>query len=172
MTAIVKNGFRPWLAALVVVAAIAHTSPARTETFPLEASRPYAPFVALNLDAGLARNFTRDRFRWLGAAAAGVGLFNGSHVWDFTAGLRDTLRDRRELTVSVARQGVENGFGFHAEGLCGLAPVAAGVGAGLSFSILNAEAAMLFDHPRTKYLSLFLRVPVGMIVHAARSHAP
>jgi len=167
-------GERPWsfLAALALLASIASSRPARAETFPLEGSRPYAHFVALNLDGGLARSFASNRFRWLGAAAAGLGLFNGSHVWDFTVGLRDMLHDRRELTVSVARQGVENGLGFHAEGLCGFVPVASGVGAGVSFSILNVEAAMLFDRARTKYLSLFLRVPVGLIIHTARPHVP
>lgn len=167
-----KNGSCLVLAALVFAGAIQPANSARAESLPLEASRPYSPFVALNLDGGLARNFASERFRWLGAASAGLGYFNGSHVWDFTVGLRDGLHDRRELMFSVARQGVENGLGFHAEGLCGFAPVAAGVGAGLSFSILNAEAAMLFDDARTKYLSLFLRVPVGLIIHSARSPAP
>jgi hypothetical protein len=146
--------------------------PALAQSDPIEASRPYAPFTALNLDGGLAMQSAGTRLRWLGAAAAGLGFFNGSHVWEATAGLRDVFAGRRELTFALARLGIQNGIGFHAEGLWSFTSSAPGAGAGLSFSLLNVEGAVLFDSDRTRCLLFFLRLPVGLFIEAGRSHGP
>ena len=155
-----------------IFAGAAFPRPVLAQPDPIEASRPYAPFVDLNLDGGLAMQSPGTRLHWLGAAAAGLGFFNGSHVWEVTAGLRDVIAGRRELTVALARLGIQNGLGFHAEGLWSFTNSAAGAGAGLSFSLLNAEGVLLFDSARTRSLLLFLRLPVGLIIEAGRSHAP
>jgi hypothetical protein len=168
---VVSKGPRPLLILIALVAPTESFRPAFAQSLPLEASRSYAWFIPLNLDGGLALNLDGARSRFLGAASAGVGIFNGSHVWECTAGLRDIFQDHREMAVALARSGVENGLGFHAEGLWGIAAAAAGAGAGLSFSIVNVEGSVLFDPHRTKYLSLFLRVPVGLMIHAATTRA-
>lgn len=161
-------------ALLFVFAMLATLGTARrvlAQTFPLETG-PYAPFVAVNLDGGLALQSHGDGRRWLGAAAAGLGLYNGNHVWEATVGLRAVIHDRRELSVALARMGIENGLGFHAEGIWSFSDTAAGAGAGLSFSVLNAEGMVLFDSNRTKCLLLFLRLPVGLMIHVGHSRAP
>src|SRR5664279_1796708 len=105
---------KPWpmLSVLTVIATMGCARAAYAQTFPLETG-PYAPFVAVNLDGGLAMQSHGDGLRWLGAAAAGLGLFNGNHVWEATLGLRDLVHDRHELTVALARLGIENGLGLH-----------------------------------------------------------
>lgn len=157
---------------VVVFALLGSTHAARAQSsLPIE-GRPYAPYIALNLDAGLDLGSRDNRRHWLGAAAAGLGLFNGSHVWELTAGLRNIVNHRNDLTVALARMGVDNGLGIHAEGIWSLTDSAAGVGAGLSFSILNLEGVALADKQRTRQVSLFLRVPIGLIIHAGRSRMP
>jgi len=168
----VTKGHWPLPAVVAMFASMGSLHPAFAQPLRMELSRPYAPFVAGNLDGGLALESRDTQFRWLGAASAGLGLFNGNHVWEFTVGLRDILGERHELTLALARLGVENGLGFHAEGLWSFSDAAVGAGAGLSFSILNAEGVVLFDPSRTTCLLIFLRVPVGLIVRSVTRHGP
>jgi hypothetical protein len=122
----------------------------------------------MHVDAGAARSFARDRFGWLLAGAAGLGLYDGSHVWDFTLGLRKIERDPYQVTFSTSRTWVESGLGLHAQALWLPSPGTVGAGAGASFSLLEAQVAMLLDDSRTKYAALFVHVPVGLIVHHLR----
>lgn len=154
-----------------VFALMGSPHPAFAQPLAMATTRPYSSFVELNVDAGLALEFHDSRRHWLGAAATGLGLFNGNHVWEFTVGLRDTFKESHELTFALARLGVESGLGLHAEGLWSFSDGAVGAGAGLSLSILNLEGVALFDASRTKQLLLFLRVPLGLIVHAMRERA-
>jgi hypothetical protein len=129
--------------------------------------RSYRPFVSLHLDGGGARNFERGRWGLLGAAAAGVGLYDGDRIWDFTAGVRGVRGDQRAVTLEAARATVESGFGYRATVIWDLDRRAAGVGAGLGLSLLKLEGDIVFDGKPTVYALLFVSVPVGFLAHIA-----
>jgi hypothetical protein len=132
-----------------------------------DAGRPLAPFLSLDLDGGLARSSEHSRWLLLGAATAGLGLYNGLRVWTFNAGVRGMRNEGRAAVVAVSRTSVESGFGLHGGGLWDFGRAAPGVSAGLSLSLLNLQGDLLFDGARTCYLSLFVRVPVGFLAHLA-----
>lgn len=142
-----------------------HARVASAEAFPLATGPSYRPFFAVNLDGGVARNVDPGRFGWLAAGAAGLGFYDGNHVWDFTLGLRKIARDPYQVVLAASRIWVESGLGLHARTLWLPARGDWGAGAGVSFSIVGAEVATLFDGQRTKYAALYLHVPVGLILH-------
>jgi hypothetical protein len=152
----------------LIAAATVSLGPEAPRSHAAEAMGPprgYAPFVALQLDGGGARDLERHRSGWLGAAAAGVGLYDGSHVWELTAGARGIRGDQRALTVSASRATVETGLGARAGALWDLDRRAAGFGGGVSFSVLNLEGDLVLDGNPTASLSLFVQVPVGLLAY-------
>jgi hypothetical protein len=153
---------------LVAALWLASARTAAGQSPPLASSRPYAPFISLQLDGGVARNFERGRWGLLGGGGAGVGLYNGDHVWDFTADVRGVRADQRAIAISGARTTVENGLGLHAGVIWDLDRRAPGMRVGLSLSLLNLEGAIIHDGGPTTHLSLFVRVPVGFLAYLAR----
>jgi hypothetical protein len=142
-----------------------HARVASAEAFPLATGPAYRPFLAVNVEGGGARNIDADRFGWLAAGAAGLGFYDGNHVWDFTLGLRKVARDPYQVVLAAARIWVESGLSLHARSLWLPSHGDWGAGAGVGFSIIGAEAAVVFDEQRTKYAALYLHVPVGLILH-------
>lgn len=132
-----------------------------------DANRPYAPFVAVDLDGGVARSFETSRWLPLGAATAGLGLYDGGRVWTVAAGVRGLRGHQRAAIVTVSRTSAGSGIGLHAGALWDLGRAAPGASAGLSMSVFNLQGDLVFDGPRTSYLSLFVRVPVGFLAHLA-----
>ena len=162
----------PALAPLLVLAIAAFTpicAPPRAtaQTLELAPKRAYTPFASVDLDGGAARSLETSRWLLLGAATAGLGLYDGSRIWSLSAGLRGVRGDERAALVTVSRSSVETGIGLHAGALWDLGRDAAGAAVGLSWSLLNLEGDLLFDGPRTRYVLLFIRVPVGFLTYIA-----
>jgi hypothetical protein len=132
-----------------------------------ESTRPNAPFVALDLSGGVARNFEAPRWSLLGAATAGVGLYNGKRVLSFAAGVRGLRNDQRALVVTASHITLGSGVGMHGGALWDFSRDAPGASAGLSLALFNLQADLLFDDARTFYLSAFLRVPLGFLGYLA-----
>jgi hypothetical protein len=130
-----------------------------------DAGRPYAKFVTLDLDGGVARSTEHSRWLLLGAASAGLGLYNGLRIWTFGAGIRGMRNDERAAIVTISRTGVESGLGLRWGGLWDLDRAAPGLSAGVSLSVLNLQGDILFDGARTCHLSLFVRIPVGFLAY-------
>jgi hypothetical protein len=127
--------------------------------------RSYAPFASLHLDGGMARNFDRHRWGLLGGVAAGMGLYDGAHIWNFTAGVRGMRGDQRAVTISGARATVESGWGLSTAAIWDLDRKVPGIGAGVSLSLLTLEGDLVFDGTPTKYVSLFVSLPVGFLAY-------
>ena len=161
-----------WLARTSLIVALTSTSAPTRATAQIlapgpDANRAYVPFVALDLDGGVARNFETSRWLLLGAATAGLGLYDGGRIWAMAAGVRGLRGDERAAIVTVSRTSVSSGIGLHAGGLWDLGRSAPGASAGLSLSVFNLQGDLVFDGARTSYLSLFVRVPVGFLTHLA-----
>ena len=162
----------PRFPALLVLAIAAFTPiwrpPCATaQTVEMAPKRAYTPFASLDLDGGAARNLETSRWLLLGAATAGLGLYDGSRIWSLGAGIRGLRGDERAALVTVSRSSVETGIGLHAGALWDLGRSAPGAAAGLSFSLFNLEGDLLFDGPRTRYVLLFIRIPVGFLTYVA-----
>jgi hypothetical protein len=126
----------------------------------------------LDLDAGAAWEAEGGRWRLLGAATAGIGFYNGSRIWGLGAGLRGVRGDERAVIATASRMSVESGIGLHASALWDVGRAAAGAAAGVSFSVLNLEGDLLLDDPRTKFVSLFVRIPAGFLTYLAFGGRP
>lgn len=160
-------GPRRSAALVLAIAVFASPAPAVAQTMELAPKRAYTSFASLDLDAGAARSLETSRWLLLGAATAGLGLYDGSRIWSVAAGLRGLRGEERAAIVTVSRSSVETGIGLHAGALWDLGRDAPGASAGLSFSLLDLEGDLLFDGSRTRYLLLFIRIPVGFLTYIA-----
>jgi hypothetical protein len=160
----------PALVSALAIAAFASTvNPPRATAQALALNpaprRAYAPFAALDLDGGVARGSETSRWLLLGAATAGLGLYDGVRVWTVGAGMRGMRGEQRAALATVSRINVETGIGLHAGALWDIGRAAPGVSAGLSLSLFNLRGDLFFDAPCTGYLSLFIRIPAGLLAY-------
>jgi hypothetical protein len=126
-------------------------------------------FPTFHIDGGIARDLERHRWQGLIGAAAGVGLYDGTRLWELTAGAQ---AGRRTVTIALDRTTVQTGLGVHGTALWDLERRAPGLGAGVSFSLLEVQGSVVFDDAVAGYVSVFLIVPVGFLIHLARGGRP
>jgi hypothetical protein len=156
--------------ALAIAAFASSLAPSRAAAQALvgpELKTADARFVAVDLDGGVARSSETSRWLLLGAATAGLGLYDGVRILSFGAGIRGMRGDQRAVIATASRTSVGTGIGLHAGALWDLGRAAPGASAGLSLSVFNLQGDLLFDGPRTLYLSLFVRVPAGFLAYLA-----
>jgi hypothetical protein len=162
---------RLWLAvvvlALVFVAPWAPSRAGAQVMFPVIPKRPYARFVSVNVDGGVARGWEPSRWSLMGAASAGLGLYDALHLWSFDAGIRGLRGDQRAVTAAVSRTSVESGLGVHAGPLWDLGRAVPGAAAGFNVSVVSLEGDVVFDSVRTRHLLLFVRIPAGFLAYLA-----
>lgn len=133
------------------------------------ATRGDVAFPAFQIDGGIARDLERHRWVGLVGAAAGVGLYDGNRLWELTAGAQV---GRRMVTISLDRTTVQTGLGLHGTTLWDLDRRAPGVGVGVSFSLVEVQGSIVLEDRLAGYISIFLSVPVGFLVHLARGGHP
>jgi hypothetical protein len=146
----------------VVAEAVPPSSPAAAAA---AAARSDVAFPAFQIEGGIARDIERHRWVGLVGAAAGVGLYDGNRLWELTAGAQV---GRRVVTISLDRTSVQTGLGLHGTTLWDLDRRAPGLGVGVSFSLLEVQGSLVLDDPLAGYVSVFLRVPVGFLIHLGR----
>jgi len=155
------------IAAIASVSAPCRATAQALRVNPDQLKTADARFVALDLDGGVARSSEVSRWLLLGAATAGLGLYDGVRILTFAAGIRGMRGDERAAIATVSRTSVGTGIGLHAGALWDLGRAAPGASAGFGLSVFNLQGDLLFDGARTCYLSLFVRIPAGFLAYLA-----
>jgi hypothetical protein len=138
--------------------------PSPAATAP-EVARGDVLFPAFRIEGGIARDLEGHRWQGLAGAAAGLGVYDGDRIWELTAGAQ---AGRPAVTISVDRTTVQTGLGVHGTALWDLDRRAPGLGAGVSFSLLEVQGGVVLDDGVAGFVSLFVNLPVGFLIHLAR----
>lgn len=127
--------------------------------------KPTVPVFALDLDLGGAQAPGGDPRLWFGRIGAGLSFWNGERLIDVTTEWGTWRNDRRTFGLSTRYLSASTGLGATATVVHDVDSEAWGGGVGVSYSLLNLQAIVIDTLPRTTRLTLFVRIPFGLITH-------
>ena len=161
----------PIAAALLLLAAAPRSARAQMP----EIYGPPRLLWALDLDGGLTRELgsggASSRWRAFGRVGAGIARFDGLRLQSATLELGGHRSSRRTLGLAAQIASVQMGLSTTATLMRDLTHGGFGAGLGAGFSFLQLQGQLFQNGPATRAVSLFLRVPVGLLFHVWRTRA-
>ena len=116
-------------------------------------------------------SFSPARWRAFGRVGAGLGHFDGQRLLSATLELGTHGASRTTLGLSGQIVSVQAGLGATATVLRDVSHGGYGAGLGVGFSFLQLQGLVFQNGPATRALTLFLRAPLGLLIHVWRARS-
>jgi hypothetical protein len=156
-------------ALLILTAAAAVNAQAPVPMVPA-LQEPTRRLWALDLDGGASRDLgPSGGWRAFGRIGAGLGWFDGQRLLGATLALGGHRSSRATLGLGGQIASVQSGLGATATVMRDLTHGGFGAAVGGSFSLLNVQAQIFQNGPSTRAVTIFLRAPLGLLLHIWRS---
>lgn len=139
-------------------------SPARAVPADVDPSDTNRRFIVVNLDAGSLQVHPSWDFQQMGRLAGGIGWFNGRRIIGVQAEAGAHIGPSYSLGLGAEYSSVRTGLSGGVAVMRNLTAEAFGARAELGLSVVRLQAVAFADGRDTRQLSLFVRIPIGLIV--------
>jgi len=152
-------------AAVLVLALVAVLSVERSAHAQILPPGPKHPWLALDVEGGVASLPRTADWTFLGRVGAGLSLIDRYYVRSFALQAMTLGRGKQTIGLGAEMNAFASGLGASAAAMISL-DGEFGASAGCSFSVLHLEAQVHATEPVTAVVALTIRAPLGLIGYA------